>query len=112
MFGRSHLHGRESGFFDLDETKIVLRVDDLRMTGYEVQRMLNVDHGVQPELGGASHVLFIITIGNTDEDIERLITGVQSIAQKGRPSMRPGVPAAASSRRGRNRATARGDHPA
>ncbi|HZU84947.1 MAG TPA: hypothetical protein VE987_18580, partial [Polyangiaceae bacterium] len=51
VLGRTHVHGPGSGFFDLDETKIVLRVDGLRMTGYEVQRVLSADHGVP----GADH---------------------------------------------------------
>jgi arginine decarboxylase len=94
VLGRSHLHGPGSGFFNLDETKIVLRVDGLHMTGYEFQRTLNENHGVQPELGGAAHALFILTLGNTDEDIDRLIASVRATAEAGRPSARPGVPEA------------------
>ncbi|MFI5301760.1 MAG: aminotransferase class I/II-fold pyridoxal phosphate-dependent enzyme [Polyangiales bacterium] len=91
VLGRDHLRGAGSGFFDLDATKIVLRVGDLGMTGFEFQRALNGSHGVQPELGGAAHVLFISTIGNTDEDFARLVRAVEAVARAARSSARPGV---------------------
>ncbi len=91
VLGRAHLRGAGTGFCDLDATKIVLRVDPLRMTGYEFQRALNEAHGVQPELGGAAHVLFISTLANTDEDFERLVRGVAAVARSGRASTRPPV---------------------
>jgi arginine/lysine/ornithine decarboxylase len=80
VLGREHLRGPGSGFFDLDATKIVLRVDRLRMTGYEFQRALNEAHGVQPELGGATHVLFISTLANDDRDFDRLVRAVEAVA--------------------------------
>jgi arginine/lysine/ornithine decarboxylase len=80
VLGAKHTRGKGSGFYDLDETKIVLRTDALGLTGYEVQRILNAEHGVQPELGGTAHVLFIMTIGNTDEDVDRLVSAMRSIA--------------------------------
>lgn len=81
VLGRAHTLGPASGFFDLDETKIVLRVEELGLTGYEVQRLLNRDFGVQPELGGGSHVLFILTIGNTESDVDRMVAAMRSIAE-------------------------------
>lgn len=92
VLGREHLRGPGSGFFDLDVTKIVLRVERLKMTGYDFQRALNEAHGVQPELGGAGHVLFISTIGNTDADFDRMVRAVGDVASSGRASLRPGVP--------------------
>lgn len=78
VLGPERTTGARSGFFALDETKITIRVDGV--TGYEVQRLLNEQHGVQPELGGTSHVLFILTIGNTDRDVDRMVAGVRAIA--------------------------------
>ncbi len=85
VLGARHLQGEKSGFFALDETKIVLRVDDLGMTGYDVQRVLNREFGVQPELGGSSHVLFILTIGNTDDDVDRLVRAMRSLSEGRKP---------------------------
>lgn len=85
VLGSERTTGPRSGFFALDETKITIRVDGF--TGYEVQRLLNQDHGVQPELGGTSHVLFILTIGNTNEDVDRMVAGVRAIAAS-RPAPR------------------------
>jgi len=88
VLGREHVTGPSSGFFDLDETKIVVRVEELGLTGYEVQRILNRDFGVQPELGGTSHVLFILTIGNDDRDVDRMVAAMRSIASNARGGSR------------------------
>jgi arginine decarboxylase len=93
VLGRSHLGGAGSGFFDLDETKITLRVSDLGLTGYELQARLNQEHGVQPELGGDEHLLCILTLANDDRDVTRLIDAVRAVASgcSGR-SQRPRTP--------------------
>ena len=85
VLGARHLKGKRSGFFGLDEIKIVLRVDGLGMTGYDVQRALNREFGVQPELGGTAHVLFILTLGNTDEDVDRLVRAMRSLSAGAKP---------------------------
>ncbi len=78
VLGPSHATGAGTGFHTLDPTKITIRIDGV--TGYGAQRILNTKHGVQPELGGTSHILFILTIGNTEEDVQRLVAGVKDIA--------------------------------
>jgi arginine/lysine/ornithine decarboxylase len=88
VLGRSQLRGPGSGFHDLDETKIVLRVDELGLTGYELQRLLNSDYGIQPELGGEEHVLFILTLANTDADVARLLQAMSAIARAPRVARR------------------------
>jgi arginine decarboxylase len=88
VLGRAQLRGQGSGFHDLDETKIVLRIDGLGLTGYELQRLLNSDYGVQPELGGEEHVLFILTLANTDADVARLIHSMSAIAHAPRDARR------------------------
>jgi arginine/lysine/ornithine decarboxylase len=82
VLGPSENTGPGSGFTALDETKILIGVDD--MDGREVVRILNRDFGVQPELGGRDHVLCILTIGNTERDIERLAAAVATIAGRSR----------------------------
>lgn len=83
VLGKEHQHGAGSGFFGQDETKIVLGVDGLGLNGLDVQRTLNRDFAVQPELAGANHLLFILSLGNTDEDIDRLVEAMRSIASSG-----------------------------
>jgi arginine/lysine/ornithine decarboxylase len=77
---RHHL-GAGSGFHQHDETKIVVGTRGLGLSGREVQSILNRDFGVQPEIGGSAHVLFILTIGNVEQDVERLVSAMRAIAK-------------------------------
>lgn len=70
-----------SGFHGLDETKILIGTRGLGISGRELQTRLNRDHGVQPELGGSCHVLCIVTIGNVEDDLVRLVRAVRSVAE-------------------------------
>jgi arginine decarboxylase len=46
----------------------------------DVVARLNRVHGVQPELSGTGHVMCITTIGNTDADMDRLVTDFEEVA--------------------------------
>jgi len=70
-----------SGFRGLDETKILIGTRGLGISGRELQARLNRDHGVQPELGGSCHVLCIVTVGNVENDLVRLVRAVRSVAE-------------------------------
>jgi arginine decarboxylase len=92
VLGAQHRLGAGSGFYGLDETKIVLGTRGLGLTGSELQARLNREFGVQPELGGSAHLLCILTIGNDARDAERLVAAVRSIAQRaGGAPLRPGA---------------------
>jgi arginine/lysine/ornithine decarboxylase len=71
-----------AGFFDLDETKLMIDVTRLGRSGEEVHRILRTEFNVQPELSGPTHVLCILTIGSHLSDIDRLVDAMQSIADQ------------------------------
>jgi arginine decarboxylase len=75
-----HLAGPGTGLHQLDETKLLVGTAGLAADARDVVARLNRFHGVQPELSGAGHVLCITTIGNTDADIDRLVTGFEEVA--------------------------------
>lgn len=75
-----HLAGAGTGLHQLDETKLLVGVGGLASDGRDLVARLNRVHGVQPELGGGSHVLCITTIGNDDADMDRLVTGFAEVA--------------------------------
>lgn len=77
---RDHLDGPGTGLHQLDETKLLIGTAGLAAPAREVVARLNRDHGVQPELSGAGHLLCITTIGNTDADVDRLVAGLTAIA--------------------------------
>jgi arginine/lysine/ornithine decarboxylase len=74
------LAGAGTGLHQLDETKLLIGTSGLAADARDVVERLNRVHGVQPELSGTGHVLCISTIGNTDDDFERLVAGFTEVA--------------------------------
>jgi arginine/lysine/ornithine decarboxylase len=72
--------GAGTGFHQLDETKLLIGTTELAAEASDIVARLNRVHGVQPELSGRGHVLCITTIGTSDTDIERLVTGFEEVA--------------------------------
>lgn len=75
-----HLAGAGTGLHQLDETKLLVGTAELAADARDVVTRLNRVHGVQPELAGTGHVLCITTIGNTDDDMDRLVRGFEEVA--------------------------------
>jgi arginine/lysine/ornithine decarboxylase len=85
-----HLAGAGTGLHQLDETKLLIGTAGLAADGRDIVERLNRVHGVQPELSGTGHVLCITTIGNTADDVERLVVGFEEVASHvGRRSVDP-----------------------
>jgi arginine decarboxylase len=84
VLGTEHATGAGTGLFALDETKLLIGVGALGVDGRTVMAELNRDHGIQPELAGADHLLCILTIGNTDQDVDRLVRAMSEIAARAR----------------------------
>jgi arginine decarboxylase len=76
-----HLAGAGTGLYQLDETKLLVGTAGLAMDARDVVARLNRVHGVQPELSGTGHVLCITTIGNTEDDMDRLVAGFDEAAR-------------------------------
>jgi lysine decarboxylase len=64
-------------FADLDITRLTVNVSQLGLTGYEADEILHKKFGVTCELPSLENITFIISIGNKNQDIERLIKGLQ-----------------------------------
>jgi len=67
------------GVFNFDPTKLTVDFGDTGYTGYEINRMLRYDYGVQIELQQLFHILALITIGNTKEEVEKLVSAIEDI---------------------------------
>jgi arginine/lysine/ornithine decarboxylase len=80
------LAGAGTGLHQLDETKLLIGTSGLAADSRDIVERLNRVHGVQPELSGTGHVLCISTIGNTDEDFERLVAGFTEVARHAGPT--------------------------
>ena len=70
-----------SGFRYLDQTRLSVTVTGLNMTGFAADEILSDELGVTAELPSLKHLTFIISIGNTHADIDKLVTAFTELAQ-------------------------------
>lgn len=64
------------GFVALDQTRLTVNVSGLGITGFAADEIL-VDYGVIAELPSLQNLTFIISLGNTDADIEQLVQALK-----------------------------------
>lgn len=79
--GGEGLGVRSPGFVALDQTRLTVTVSGLGFTGFEAEEILDAKLGVTPEFASLQHLTFIISHGNTQADIEKLIEGFTTLSQ-------------------------------
>lgn len=72
------------GVAGYDETRIVITVRDLGYTGYEAEHILRNRYNVQVELADLFNVVALVSIGNTQDHIDRLVLAVSELAREDR----------------------------
>ena len=83
-FGKEAI-GRE-GIYDVDVTKLTIDTRAAGNSGYEVAKILNKKYGVQIEFAAPTNVLAIMSLGNTKEDINRLVKALKEIKKTFTPN--------------------------
>ena len=68
------------GFTDLDQTRLTVKVSDLGITGFAADEIMHSQLGVTAELPMPQHLTFIISLGNTESDIDNLVKGFQNLS--------------------------------
>jgi arginine decarboxylase len=76
--------GFTPGFITLDPTRLTVGVAELGITGFEADEML-IEQNVMAELPSWGHLTFILSLGNTQSDIDLLWHGF-SIIQNCNPN--------------------------
>jgi lysine decarboxylase len=66
--------------FGFDDTKIVIKVSDLGLSGFEVYQLMREKYNIQLELAESHIVLAILTIGTSKTDLERLEKGFKDLS--------------------------------
>ncbi|MEG3919038.1 aminotransferase class I/II-fold pyridoxal phosphate-dependent enzyme [Microcoleus sp. POL10_C6] len=61
------------GFAALDRTRLTVKVSDLGITGFAADEILHSQLAVTAELPMPRHLTFIISLGNTETDIDNLV---------------------------------------
>jgi arginine decarboxylase len=71
---------KTAGMADMDVTKLTITVADLGLSGYHVSQMLNLRFGIQVEMADPFHTLVIVSIGDRQDDLNRLVEALKVIA--------------------------------
>ncbi len=69
----------QSGCDHIDPTRITIDVSALGLTGFAADEILHDDLAVTAELPTTKTLTFIVTFGNTEEDIEALIIALKQL---------------------------------
>lgn len=67
----------------LDPTKLWISLEQLSLSGYQVDEILRKEYSIQMELSNLYGTLGITTIGNHKKDFERLSHALRGISQRG-----------------------------
>eukprot|EP00184_Porphyridium_aerugineum_P001066 CAMPEP_0184706872 /NCGR_PEP_ID=MMETSP0313-20130426/36981_1 /TAXON_ID=2792 /ORGANISM="Porphyridium aerugineum, Strain SAG 1380-2" /LENGTH=591 /DNA_ID=CAMNT_0027168439 /DNA_START=1440 /DNA_END=3215 /DNA_ORIENTATION=+ len=67
-------------FSAMDDLRLTVLLDGLGMDGFEADDFL-IDRGVYAELPSTNHIMFIITDGNTDHEIDLLVQVFQELSE-------------------------------
>ncbi|ANV83951.1 lysine decarboxylase [Picosynechococcus sp. PCC 7003] len=85
----------QTGIEYFDPTRLTIDVSGLGLTGYAADEILTEPFGVIAELPLGRSLTFILTFGNTEQDIQRLINAFQKLSQNNQaqyPLDRPKIP--------------------
>ncbi|GAA6615151.1 aminotransferase class I/II-fold pyridoxal phosphate-dependent enzyme [Scytonema sp. NUACC26] len=70
------------GAIALDKTRLTVTISSLGLTGFEAEEILNDKLGVTAEFASLQHLTFIISLGNTQEDIDKLVQAFTTLSLK------------------------------
>ncbi len=79
-YGKELING--NNVFDFDVTKLSIYTRDIGLAGIEVYDILRDEYGIQTEFGDLGNILAIISVGDSDQNIERLISSLSEIKRR------------------------------
>jgi arginine decarboxylase len=77
-FGNDILGGEAT--FDYDPTKLTIHVRRLGITGYDAEKRLRERYNIEVEMSDMYNILCIVTPGDTEETVARLLDALHGIA--------------------------------
>jgi ornithine decarboxylase len=90
-FGREQI-APSRGVAAIDATRVTIDVSGTGLTGFEVERRLGAER-IYPELSTIRHVLFLVTPGTSDADLDTLGRTLDAICRRPAPATRRTMPA-------------------
>ncbi len=85
-------HASTPGWVALDPTRLTVTVAPLGITGFTADEILHQHCGVTAELPTQQHLTFILSIGNTQADLERLVAGFKTLVTLAATTVVPPAP--------------------
>lgn len=64
-----------------DRTRLIVNVSGLGITGFTADELLYDSLSVTAELPALRHLMFIVSLGNTEDDISQLVSGFKQLCQ-------------------------------
>lgn len=80
IYGREYF--KSKGNYDYDETKLLISIDGLSISGFDLFNIIHDDYGIQLELGERYVGLGIVALGTRKEHIDRLIKALSDISKR------------------------------
>lgn len=68
--------------YDMDPTKLIVSVKDLGITGYDVEKWLREKFNIEVEMSDLYNILCIITPGDTEDDLQKLVKALQELSNE------------------------------
>jgi len=75
-------YANERGFLGFDHTKLVIKVSELGLNGFDVYRALKDRFNIQLELAETYLVLAILTMATIKEDLDRLYVALKTLSDE------------------------------
>lgn len=72
----------EHGIYDFDDTKFIVKVNELGLSGFQVYDIFKKDYNIQLELAESYVVLAVVGIGDTDESIDKLVNAFTDLSER------------------------------
>lgn len=76
--------GREESIYDLDPTKLLIHVRQLGITGHDAEKWLREKWKIEVELSDLYNILCLITPGDDEESVSRLVEALRTLAKETR----------------------------
>lgn len=70
------------GIYDIDLTKLAIKVSGIGLTGIEVYDLLRDEYNIQIELGDIHTIMAIVSIGDTLDMMNKLVNALEDIKNK------------------------------
>ncbi len=82
LFAPDKSYFEKGGKLSFDETKLLVSVQKLGLTGYEVEEMLAKDYNILIELADMYNILAIISLGEKEEFLRSFVAALRDIAAR------------------------------